>query len=94
MCLIICFYWQRGCHGHDHMVVGCTVQSLPIATNLVRLNPADGEVYSLQHYVINFVRIIYKMKNEKYHIVRTVHKLIRLKNCRNRVNLIHDRSIY
>ena len=49
MCLIICFYW----HGHDHMVVGCTVQSLPIATNLVRLNPADGEVYSLQHYVIN-----------------------------------------
>lgn len=73
MCLIIFFYWQGGCH-HDHMVVGFTVQSLPIATNLVGSNPTHGEVYWLQHYVIKFVSIINKMKNKKYLIVRTVCK--------------------
>jgi hypothetical protein len=26
-----------------------------ITTKAVSLNPADGEVYSIQHYVINFV---------------------------------------
>ena len=31
------------------------MQSVPITTNVVRLNPADGEMYSIQHYVINFV---------------------------------------
>jgi hypothetical protein len=31
------------------------VQSAPITTNVVRSNPADGEVYSIQHYVIKFV---------------------------------------
>jgi hypothetical protein len=28
---------------------------MPITTNVVCLNPAHGEVYSLQHYVILFV---------------------------------------
>ena len=39
------------------MVVGfkLPVQSVPINTNVVRSNPADGEVYSIQHYVIKFV---------------------------------------
>ena len=31
------------------------VQSVPIATEAVSLNPAHGEVYSIQHYVIKFV---------------------------------------
>ncbi len=31
------------------------MQSVPITTNVVRLNPADDEMYSIQHYVINFV---------------------------------------
>ena len=31
------------------------VQSEPITTKVVSLNSADGEVYSLQHYVIKFV---------------------------------------
>jgi hypothetical protein len=31
------------------------VQSVPINTNVVRSNPADGEVYSIQHYVMKFV---------------------------------------
>jgi len=31
------------------------VQSVPITTNVVSLNPAHGEVYSIQHYVIKFV---------------------------------------
>jgi hypothetical protein len=31
------------------------VQSLPITSKAARWNPADGEVYSIQHYVIEFV---------------------------------------
>ena len=32
-----------------------TMQSVPITTNVVSSNPAHGEVYSIQHYVIKFV---------------------------------------
>ena len=32
------------------------VQSVPITTEVVSLNPVHGEVYSTQHYVIKFVR--------------------------------------
>ena len=31
------------------------MQSVPITTNVVSSNPAHGEVYSIQHYVIQFV---------------------------------------
>jgi len=31
------------------------MQSVPITTNVVSSNPAHGEVYSIQHYVIKFV---------------------------------------
>jgi hypothetical protein len=31
------------------------MHSVPIATKVVSLNPAQGEVYSMQHYVIKFV---------------------------------------
>jgi hypothetical protein len=31
------------------------VQSVPITTNIVSLNPVHGKVYSMQHYVIKFV---------------------------------------
>jgi hypothetical protein len=31
------------------------VQSVPITTKVVCSNPADGEVFSIQHYVIKFV---------------------------------------
>ena len=31
------------------------VESVPIATNVVSLNPAHDEGYSIQHYVIKFV---------------------------------------
>ena len=38
------------------MVVGfTTVQSVPITIKVVTLNPVYGEVYSIQHYVIQFV---------------------------------------
>jgi hypothetical protein len=33
-----------------------SMQSVPIATKVVSLNPVHGEVYSIQNYVINFVR--------------------------------------
>jgi len=32
-----------------------TIQSVPITTNVVILNPPHGEVYSMQHYVIKLV---------------------------------------
>ena len=42
--------WGRG--GCDGMVIGFTsMQSVPITTQVVRLNPANGEVYLIQHYV-------------------------------------------
>jgi hypothetical protein len=31
------------------------MQSVPITTKVVSFNPADDEVYSIQHYVIKFV---------------------------------------
>jgi len=31
------------------------MQSVPITTNVVSLNPAYGEVYLIQHHVIKFV---------------------------------------
>jgi hypothetical protein len=31
------------------------VQSVPITTKVVRSNPVHGEVYLIQHYVIQFV---------------------------------------
>ena len=31
------------------------VQSVPITTKVVSWNPADGDVYSIQHYMIKFV---------------------------------------
>jgi hypothetical protein len=31
------------------------VQSVPITSKVVSWNPADGEVYSIPHYVIEFV---------------------------------------
>ena len=39
------------------MVVGftTTMQSVPITTNIVSSNPADGELYSIQHNMIKFV---------------------------------------
>jgi hypothetical protein len=32
-----------------------SMQSVPITTNVVSLNPAHGKVYSIQDYVIKFV---------------------------------------
>ena len=32
------------------------MQSVPITNKVVSLNPADGEMYSIQHYLIKFVR--------------------------------------
>jgi hypothetical protein len=32
-----------------------SVQSVPITTTVVSINPVHGEVYSIQHYVIKFV---------------------------------------
>jgi hypothetical protein len=41
----------EGCYGRDHMVIGFST----ITTKIVSSNPAHGEVYFIQHYVIKFV---------------------------------------
>jgi hypothetical protein len=34
------------------------MQSVPTTTKFVSLNPTHGEAYSIQHYVIKFVRLV------------------------------------
>ena len=44
--------------GRDRMVVRFTttyMESVPITIKVVSLNPANGKMYSIQHYVIKFV---------------------------------------
>jgi hypothetical protein len=44
--------------GKPYLVVGFTttyIQSVLITTKVVSSDPAQGEVYSIQHYVIKFV---------------------------------------
>ena len=38
-----------------HLDLQLPVQSVPIITKVVSLNPVHGEVFSIQHYVIKFV---------------------------------------
>ena len=50
----------RGHRGRDCMVVGITTTStcvirVPTTTKVVSSNPTQGEVYSIQHYAINFI---------------------------------------
>ena len=49
---------ERAHCGCDHMWLDLQLpmQAVPIITNVVSSNPACGEVYSIQHYVINFAR--------------------------------------
>jgi len=39
------------------------VQSVPITTKVVSLNPVDGEVYSVQLYVINFLSYLQQVND-------------------------------
>jgi hypothetical protein len=43
----------------DRIVGGFTTTcgKVPITTEVVRWNPAHGELYSIQYYVIKFVRV-------------------------------------
>jgi hypothetical protein len=38
-----------------YLYIYLPVQSVPITTKVVGLNPVHGDVYSIQHYVIKFV---------------------------------------
>ena len=46
---------RRGC-----MDLQLPMQSVPITTNVVSSNPADGEEYWIQHYVIKFVSVLWQ----------------------------------
>jgi hypothetical protein len=39
------------------------VQSVSLTTNIVRSNPVHGEVYSIQHYVIQFISDLRQVGN-------------------------------
>ena len=45
---------MRGRRGREN-IIQLLMQSVPITTNFVSLNPAHGEAYSIHHYVIKFV---------------------------------------
>ena len=42
-----------------------SMQTVLITTNVVSSNPADGEVYSIQHYVIKFVSVLNRERTEQ-----------------------------
>jgi hypothetical protein len=47
---------NTSCRGHDRMIVGqLPMQSVPITTEVVRLYPFHGEVYTMQLYMIKFL---------------------------------------
>jgi hypothetical protein len=52
------------CRGRDCMVVGftTTVQSVPITTKVVSSNPIHDKVYSIQHYVIGALMLIFTFR--------------------------------
>ena len=51
--------YLRGRHGHDCMVVGfvttCAISTYHLTTNVMSLNPAHSEPYSIRHNMIKFV---------------------------------------
>jgi hypothetical protein len=49
------FFWFSAICRCDHLGLQLPVQSVPITTKVVSLNPAHGEVNLIQHYVIKFV---------------------------------------
>ena len=53
----------EGCHGRDRTVVGfiTTYAISAFNTDVVSLNYAPGEVYSIQHYVIKFVSDLWQV---------------------------------
>jgi len=51
---IVHVYFHTGRRGRHHMELHA--QSVPITNKVVSSNPAHGEVYSIQLYVIKFVR--------------------------------------
>ena len=54
-CITLIYINIGGRGGHDHMIVLLPMKSVPITTKIVNLNPAHGEVYLMQNYVIKFV---------------------------------------
>ena len=52
------------------------VQSVPISTKVVSSNSADGEVYSIQHYVIKFVSTPKTNKTDRYDVSEILLKVV------------------
>ena len=48
-------------HCHRAIVLQLPMQSVSITTKVVSLNPAHGELYSIQHYVIKFVSDLWQV---------------------------------
>jgi len=51
------------------------MQSVPITTEFVSSIPVNGEVYSIQHYVIKFVRsVVFTNKTDRHDIAEILLK--------------------
>jgi hypothetical protein len=61
------------------------VQSVPITTKVVSLNPAYGEMYLIQHYVIKFVTkltpVFYTNKTDHHDITEILLKIPIMSKC-------------
>ena len=50
-----------------------SMQSMPITTKVVSLNPAHSEVYSIQHYVLKFVN---NLRRLSYYSIISVYQIL------------------
>jgi len=63
------------------------VQSVPNTTNVVSSNPARGEVYSIQHYVIKFVTDLRQISTTNTTYLQSITDIL-LKVALNTINQI------
>jgi hypothetical protein len=52
------------------------VQSLPITTYVVSLNPIHGDVYSIKHYVIKSCKDMPHYDPKVFYVIHYIHKLL------------------
>ena len=85
----------RGLCECDPMDLQLPVQSVPITTKVVSLNPTHGEVYLMQRYMIKFVNdlrqvtgslfspgtLISSINKTECHDIKKIHNRIWLKYC-------------
>ena len=70
--VILWFPFTRGRRGWIYNYL--YMQSMPIAIKLVSSNPVNGKVYSIQHYVIQFVSDLRQVSVFTWYLVSSTNK--------------------